>query len=203
MLEKYHRQSTRFKNFDYASNNAYHVTVCAWKREHWFGEIQNDEMVLNEVGTIILEEWNQTRELRPNVVLDAFVIMPNHIHAIIVLVNSNESTNTVLVNPGESTNVGARRVSPLQDNDSNNSRPQENPTSTMPKGTAKGSLGAIVGSIKAAASKRVNQARGVQGLTIWQRGFHDRIIRNEAELERTRKYIENNTANWATDKENR
>ncbi len=187
MVQKFHRQSMRLKGFDYASNGAYHVTVCAWKREHWFGEIQNGEMILNDIGTIILEEWNQTRELRPNVVLDAFVIMPNHIHAIIVLVNADESPN-----------VGARRVSPLQDTDFN-----KLDQITLPQGAPKGSLSAIVGSIKAAISKRVNQARGLQGLTIWQRGFHDRIIRNEAELERTRTYIENNPANWATDEENR
>jgi putative transposase len=192
VLEKYHRQSTRLKNFDYASNGAYHVTICAWKRERWFGEIQNDKMILNEVGKIILEEWNQTRELRPNVVLDAFVIMPNHIHAIIVLVN-----------PDESTNVGVRRVSPLQHNDFDDNQTIQKSKSALPNGATKGSLGAIVGSIKAAVSKRVNQARGVSGLTIWQRGFHDRIIRNEAELERTRTYIEHNPANWVTDEENR
>jgi putative transposase len=168
------------------------VTVCAWKRERWFGEIQDGKMILTDVGKIILEEWNQTRELRLNVVLDAFIIMPNHIHAIIVLVN-----------PDESVNVGARRVSPLPHNDFNNNQTIQKPESVLPQGATKGSLGAIVGSIKAAVSKRVNQARGVQGLTIWQRGFHDRIIRNEAELERTRTYIENNPANWATDEENR
>jgi putative transposase len=190
VIQKFHRQSTRLKGFDYAPNGAYHVTVCAWKREHWFGEIQNGAMVLNDVGQIILEEWNQTRELRPNVVLDAFVIMPNHIHSIIVLVNPDIP-------------VGARRVSPLQNNDFNDIDLRQKPITALPKGATKGSLGTIVGSIKAAVSKRVNQSRGVQGLTIWQRGFHDRIIRDEPELERTRTYIENNPANWATDEENR
>ena len=191
MLEKYHRQSTRLKGFDYTSNGAYHVTVCAWRREHWFGEIRDGVMVLNDVGTMILEEWNQTRELRPNVVLDVFVIMPNHFHGIVVLMNSNAQ------------DVGARRASPLQGNDVNNIALHNKSQSILPHGAAKGSLGSIVGSIKSAVSKRVNQSRGVQGLTIWQRGFHDRIIRDEAELERTRTYIENNPANWATDEENR
>ena len=94
-------------------------------------------------------------------------------------------------------------VSPLQHNDFNNNQMTLKPKIALPNGATKGSLGAIVGSIKAAVSKRVNQARGVQGLTVWQRGFHDRIIRNEAELERTRTYIENNPANWATDEENK
>ena len=81
----HHRHSIRLKDFDYAQAGAYFITICAWQRECLFGEIVNGEMVLNDMGRIVVEEWERTDTVRKNVIIDEFVVMPNHFHGIIFL----------------------------------------------------------------------------------------------------------------------
>lgn len=83
--EKHHRRSIRLKEYDYARNGAYFVTICAHNHQCLFGEIVNGEMQLREFGQIVHTEWLQTAKLRPNVVLDVFIVMPNHFHAIFII----------------------------------------------------------------------------------------------------------------------
>lgn len=85
--EKYRTKSLRLPNYDYSSNGYYFVTICTKNRENYFGEIKNGIMGLNEIGCITHEQWIKTGELRSNVHLDTFVVMPNHIHGIIVIDN--------------------------------------------------------------------------------------------------------------------
>jgi REP element-mobilizing transposase RayT len=85
--DKHHRHSIRLKDYDYSQAGAYFVTICTWQRECIFGEIVAGEMVLNDTGRIVLAEWDKTPTMRPNAELDRFVIMPNHLHGIIVLHN--------------------------------------------------------------------------------------------------------------------
>jgi len=86
--DKYHRQSIRLKDYDYTQAGAYFVTICTHKRECVLGDVVNGEMQLNELGQVVEIEWLKTAEIRDNVELDAFVIMPNHIHGIIVIIES-------------------------------------------------------------------------------------------------------------------
>lgn len=86
--EIHHRRSIRLKEYDYAQAGAYFITVCAWKRKCLFGDVLKRKMELNECGQIVNKEWLQTGVIRSNVKLDAFVIMPNHIHGIIILVGA-------------------------------------------------------------------------------------------------------------------
>ncbi|MBI5187280.1 MAG: hypothetical protein HZA01_16360 [Nitrospinae bacterium] len=83
--EKHHRRSIRLKEYDYARNGAYFVTICAHNHQCLFGEIVNGEMQLGDFGQIVHAEWLQTAKLRSNVVLDVFVVMPNHFHAIFII----------------------------------------------------------------------------------------------------------------------
>jgi len=83
--EMHHRRSIRLINYNYSQAGAYFVTVCPWNRECLFGDIVNGDMRLNESGQIVEKEWQRTGSIRPNVELDVFVIMPNHMHGIIVL----------------------------------------------------------------------------------------------------------------------
>lgn len=83
--EKHRRRSIRLKDYDYARNGAYFVTVCAYNHQCLFGEIVNGKMQLKDFGQIVYEEWLRTDKLRPNVVLDVFVVMPNHFHAILII----------------------------------------------------------------------------------------------------------------------
>lgn len=81
----HHRRSIRLKRYDYAGAGAYFVTMCTYKRECLFGEIVDGKMVLNAFGKIMEAEWLQTQEIRPNIELDEYSIMPNHVHGIIII----------------------------------------------------------------------------------------------------------------------
>ena len=82
---KHHRRSIRLPQYDYTQPGGYFITVCTTNRECLFGKIRNGTISLNEYGTIVRAEWERTAIIRPNVVLDAFVVMPNHVHGIIIL----------------------------------------------------------------------------------------------------------------------
>ena len=85
----HHRRSIRLKRYDYSQNGAYFVTVCVQNRKCLFGKIENGEMVLNDAAKIIEKYWQEIPEHYPNVILDAFVIMPNHIHGILIIDNDH------------------------------------------------------------------------------------------------------------------
>jgi putative transposase len=95
--EKHHRKSTRLRDFDYSSLGAYFVTICAFQRECIFGEIVNSEMILSSAGERTLEIWEGLPLRFPTIELDAFVIMPNHVHGVICLTQTETVTiSTVL-----------------------------------------------------------------------------------------------------------
>jgi len=86
--EKHHRQSIRLKDYDYSQAGMYFVTVCALNKECLFGDVVNGEMVLNEFGEIILSQWKNLPSVVQGIKLDAFVVMPNHIHGIVAIVGA-------------------------------------------------------------------------------------------------------------------
>ena len=180
-----HRRSIRLKGYDYTQLGVYFVTICTVQRAEIFGEVVHGEMRLNPSGDIVREEWLKTAEIRSNVELheDEFVIMPNHVHGIVWIV---ESTSVGATRGSvESLPVGAtRRVAPT-----NGSR------TLVP-----GSLGAILGQFKSITAKRINLLRGTRGVSVWQRNFYEHIIRNETELENIWDYIDTNPLRWQEDK---
>ncbi len=186
-----HRNSTRLRDFDYASSGAYYVTICTAQRAHLFGEIADGQMILNDVGQIALETWSAIPEHFPNVCLDEFVIMPNHIHGIVGI---------------ELPTVGARHASPLRRDDEILREAQRELAVSKNKvaqsvrhGVVAQSLGAIIGSFKAAVTKRARAASSNPDLQIWQRGFHDHVVRDTVDLERIRTYISANPLGWHLD----
>ena len=84
----HHRRSIRLKGYDYSQAGLYFITICCEDREYRFGKIENDEMTLNEYGTIAYNEWIKLTERFSYFELDVFQIMPNHMHAIIALNNA-------------------------------------------------------------------------------------------------------------------
>jgi putative transposase len=87
--EIHHRRSIRLQGYDYSQSGAYFVTIVAWQRERLFGEIVAGEMQLNTFGEIVRAEWERTPEIRHEVELGAFVVMPNHFHAIVIFKNDD------------------------------------------------------------------------------------------------------------------
>ncbi len=173
---RHHRRSIRLREYDYSQPGAYFVTICTHGRVHLFGEVVGGEMHLSPWGEIVREEWFRTAEIRANVLLydHEFVVMPNHIHGIVRIVD-------VPV-------VGAqRRCAPT-----NSNRPHVDP----------GSLGAIVRSFKSIVTRRINRLRGTIGAPVWQRDYYEHIIRNERTLEIIRRYIVYNPLRWHLDRYN-
>lgn len=82
-----HRRSIRLKNYDYSQGGMYFITICAYDKKYLFGKIVNEKMILNDLGHIVLKEWLKTGEIRKNIKLDEFIIMPNHFHCILNIIS--------------------------------------------------------------------------------------------------------------------
>jgi putative transposase len=141
-------------------------------------------MVLNELGQIAYDEWLKTPELRPNVFLDVFVIMPNHMHGIIVINDDSTMDRGELHSPN---NIDDRGESNSPDN-------VEGTKFRSPSNN----IGAIVRGYKSAVTKQINLLN--YGSFAWQRNYYEHIIRNEQSYQRISDYIINNPANWNNDK---
>jgi REP element-mobilizing transposase RayT len=90
---KYRIESTRLKNWNYASAGWHFITICTKNRELFFGDVKTGDMVLSATGEIVSEEWLKAEEIRSNVDLDEWIVMPNHVHGIIVLTHTIASTS--------------------------------------------------------------------------------------------------------------
>jgi putative transposase len=179
--DRHHRQSARLKGHDYAQPGAYFVTVCIRDRECLLGDIVDGEMHLTEAGEIAWRCWEDVRRHFPYVALDAGIIMPNHIHGIIVIQGRGEASAVPL---------HASKERPESD---------ASPLRQRPNGTQPRSLSAIVQNFKSISTRKMNAARGTPGTPVWQRNYYERVIRTDEELKAIRRYILNNPANWTTD----
>ncbi len=107
--EKNHRQSIRLRDYDYSHSGAYFITICINQKECVFGKIDSGKMQINEYSIVVNREWEKTAEIRGNVVLDKYIIMPNHFHGVLILLNDAETVNVK--------NVGASwRPAPTNNN---------------------------------------------------------------------------------------
>lgn len=181
--DRHHRQSIRLRGYDYTQAGAYFVTIVVRERECLLGDVIDDEMHLNDYGRIVAAEWQKIPARFPHVTTDASMVMPNHLHGIIVIGGGVEAKH-----PPAISNLPlplSADASPLR-----------------PTGTTPGSLGAIVQNFKSTSTRQVNALRHTSGLPLWQRNYFERIIRDERELNRIREYILNNPLKWALDAEN-
>jgi len=177
------RGSTRIRGYDYSAPGAYFVTLCARGKECVFGEVVDGEARLNETGTIIEVEWFRSADIRQEIALDAFIVMPNHLHGI------------VIINPKR---VGAHGSAPSQDSLSGGVGAH----GRAPLQRRSCSLGSFVAGFKASATKRINDVRGTPGRAVWQRNYYEHVIRGDDDLARIRTYITENPLRWELDEEN-
>ena len=148
------RRSIRIRGYDYSSPGAYFVTICATDRRHLFGSVKRGQVFLNSFGKTVKDTWHRLPELYPMVVLDEMIVMPNHVHAIIVI------------------REGAHR-----------------PT-----------VSEVVRTLKSISARRINQERGKQGVSVWQRGFFERIIRDTRQFTNVQEYIRMNPLRWSMER---
>jgi len=172
--ERHHRRSIRLGGYDYSQPGAYFVTICTRERELLFGEASEGRMFLNAHGQLVAECWSWLSRRYPYVNLDARVVMPNHLHGILVITDSNAVYGR-----------GASRSAPTQH------APVRRKT-----------LGRLIGAFKTISTKRINAARGTAGARVWQRNYYEHIIRNQRELDALRGYIRANPCRWADDPDN-
>lgn len=187
----HHRRSIRLKEYDYSQAGAYFVTICVHDRECLFGEIvemtgehqhQGEcrkpgechsplrEMVVNDLGRIVAAEWIRSAEIRSEIELGEFVVMPNHFHGIV----------NITTQP-----VGAYGHTPVHH------MPVRSPSKT---------IGAMVRGFKSAVTKFVNEARNSPGVPLWQRNYYEHVIRDDADYNRIAEYVIANPQRWIEDK---
>lgn len=194
----HNRKSIRLKGYDYSQAGAYFVTICTKNRQCLFGEIVNGEMILNEYGIIAYDEWLKTPELRINVELDVFIVMPNHIHGIIVITDivkgvlHTPGDNVVTHMPGDATDISLMND---KKNVPDNIRDLCNTSLRSPSQT----VGAIVRGYKSSVTNKINESKHCKGFMVWHRNYHDRIIRNQQSYHNISEYIKNNPAKWNDD----
>lgn len=179
---RHHRRSIRLPGYDYTRTGAYFVTLVTQQRQCLFGDMVDGAVQLNACGDVALACWRDISRHFPRVRLDAMVVMPNHVHGILWIVDE--------LNDGGAIIVGAQHAAPL-------------PAAPLQSsGIVSGSLAAVVRSYKSAVTKHINAIRSAAGNPVWQRNYYEHVIRDESSLNRIRRYIDENPSRWAFDAEN-
>lgn len=180
------RRSIRLKGWDYASPGWYFVTLCTWNRECLFGDIANGNVLLNDAGRNVKKCWQDIPGHFPNVTLDEFIIMPNHVHGIIFIAHSVGAYKHTPQELDQPIRRRANIYSPLPD-----TPPLRSPSKTV---------GSVVRGFKIGVSEWFHKNTDMSA--IWQRNYYEHIIRNETELNQIRQYIRSNPVSWMEDEEN-
>jgi len=186
---KHQRHSIRLKGYDYSRAGLYFITICIQNRLHLLGHIENREMILNDAGRMVKNEWVKLPERFQNIVLHEYIVMPNHFHAILEIVGA---TLVVAQN---------NMVAQNETNDYFMGQPQGQPQGFAPTGKT---VGDMVGAFESITT--VEYIRGVKNNNwqkfdkkLWQRNYWEHIIRNEQSYLKISEYIVNNPANWNND----
>jgi putative transposase len=168
-MSKYQKRQYRLPGFNYASNDAYFVTINTTDRVHFFGQIKEGKMLLSEMGEVVVNELEMANIHKKNILISDYVVMPDHVHIIAGLQNKDISKRPELIkkNPAISGEIHS-----LQ----------------------KGSLPSFVNHFKGRVTREIREK--IHADFGWQPKYHDRIIRDSIEYERIAKYIADNVAKW-------
>ena len=183
------RRSIRLPTYDYTQPGIYFVTICTQHQVLLLGRIEDGEIVLSHEGNIVRKCLERIPFHFKNSTLDTYTIMPNHVHAIIILTD-NRRGEASAKDSGFLPFESKADASPLQPKDS------------RPRGTKSGSLGAIIQNFKFVSTRKMNQFRNTPGDRIWQRNYFEHIIRSEKALNAIRRYIMTNPVRWEMDRYN-
>jgi putative transposase len=209
---KYRIPSARHQNWDYARNGAYFITICAKDREHFFGSCEGGKLKLSTIGAIVQGFWYEIPRHFPFVELGEFVVMPNHIHGILIFDKTNDgiaNDGTANVETGQcpvSTAINENTVinenTAINDNTFANDNTIINDTRTIGqkrfRNQGKETVSSIVGSYKSICTKHINQAFSHLNFG-WQTRFWDNIIKDHEAFITISNYIINNPLNWEND----
>jgi REP element-mobilizing transposase RayT len=175
--QQHQRHSLRLKDYDYSQEGAYFVTICTHKKALFF---ENEH-----ISAIVEKCWLAIPVHFPNVQLDEWVIMPNHMHGILIITDKCRTTKYCTNNV-----YNFRRGDPT-------GRPY-----IRPHGPTPDSIGTIIGQFKSIVTRRINKLHGTLGAPFWQRNYYEHVIRNEDDLNEIRQYILDNPVQWDRDENN-
>ena len=210
------RRPIRLRGYDYTRHGAYFVTICTRNRACLLGDVIEGTTHLSEAGQLAQAVWEDLPRHYPHVQLDAWTIMPNHVHGIIVLTDGDTEPDGAPsvgagLKPAPTTNADAPRHHPHVHNaGASPHRPHVHddvgagfkPAPTTNASALRHGLPEVVRAFKTFSSRRINASQGTTGTPFWQRNYYEHIIRNEEDLNRIRQYIEDNPARWHEDPEN-
>ena len=204
--DKYRIESTRLKDWNYSRDGYYFVTICTQDKKCFFGDVIDEKVRLSAIGETVADEWLKTPQIRKNVSLDAWIIMPNHLHGI-VIINNNEphgnahgvATCRDALHASKNGNVHGVAIRGDAQGDACNASLQRGVANDNKFGTQMNNLSSVIRGFKSATTKRIHRTRSDFS---WQSRFYDHIIRNEKSLNKIREYIINNPLKWELDKEN-
>ncbi|KPL82164.1 hypothetical protein SE15_13880 [Thermanaerothrix daxensis] len=237
---KHHRRSIRLKGYDYSQAGAYFITIVTQDRACLFGEVVDGAMRLNEYGRIVEFTWHDLVNHVTGIVLDTFVVMPNHVHGIVIITDAPDDVTVgagsepapTATNPAPTatkpapttTNLAPTITKPApttMEPAPTATKPapatmEPAPTTTEPAPTTtdraptitttakpkRHALPEIIRQFKTFSARRINQCRQTANVAVWQRNYYEHIVRDEHALNRIRRYILDNPARWAFDREN-
>lgn len=206
---KYRVESHRRPNWDYSANALYFLTIVNQNRVCNLGKIENNEMILSDFGNIVETEWHKSFDIRKELFLDEFIIMPNHLHAIVEIDNPVDTDSHPYQQPPPQLPPPQLSPSDVDTDGRPYLRIKRNPPIRLPK-----SISSFIAGFKSAVNTKIDDYIDEQRrygrpsvLTKYNRNnhffqpnYHDHIIRNEGEYQRIKNYIINNPANWEKDK---
>ncbi len=188
--DRHQRRSIRLAGYDYGSAGVYFVTICTYQRDLLF-----EDVVLRRVAETM---WQRIPRHFPNVQLDGWVVMPNHVHGIVVIVDDPGRGEASQVIGSRAEFVPSDAIRFANETVSGDASPLRQ----RPTGAQAGSLGAIVGNFKSVTARRINRLRRTPGVPVWQRNYYEHVVRDERALNAIRQYIADNPARWMWDRHN-
>jgi REP element-mobilizing transposase RayT len=160
----------RHSGHDYTQPGAYFVTICVDQGRSAFGQVVDRVMLLNPLGILAQTAWEEFPQRNPDVDVDTYVVMPNHVHVLLWLTQNQESDNRL-------PSIRSRRFGD----------------------DIRGSLSTLIGAYKGSVTRRSHNAGLIPTASLWQRNFYDHVVRSEADAQRIRDYIRNNPVRWMDD----
>jgi REP element-mobilizing transposase RayT len=232
----HHRKSIRLKGYDYAQEGLYFITLCCNRRSNgkwisantankWhasyfknniyspFGYVDNRQMILNEIGQIAHNEWMKTPEIRNNVELGEFIVMPDHFHGIIKILRRGElhspsfNSNELNISSSNSNELNTSSSNSNELNTSLNNSSELHSEELLgefnsPRRSPSQTIGAIIRGYKSSVTKQLNNlGLSNKNEPLWQRNYYEHIIRDEEDYQRITQYIKNNPAKWGIKKQ--
>lgn len=198
----HHRRSIRLQSYNYSWPGAYFVTICASKKGCNFGEIIESKMHENDCGCVVRQQWLESAKIRKELDLDAFIVMPNHVHGILWILGPKGEH--VLTNSGVGPSggrPGPNAIRPYKWEIRSTGRTPFGPTNPIPPMRSR-SLASWAAGFKSAVTSRVRKIWDKPRAEVWQEDYFERIIRDEVELNRIREYIQTNPLRWGWDRYN-